>query len=117
MYEIFEKLMQEKGVKAVEVSRATGIAQSTFSDWKRGRCAPKTDKLQKIADYFGVTLAFLTGQEDLPQDAPAYYYDEDARDFARFLHKHPEYKSLFDATRKVKPQDLEVVRQIIERFN
>lgn len=44
MYEIFEKLMREKGVKAVEVSRATGIAQSTFSDWKRGRCAPSCMK-------------------------------------------------------------------------
>lgn len=80
MYSIFEKLLAEKGVRVADVSRATGIAQSTFSDWKRGRCAPKTEKLQKIADYFGVTLAFLPGQEDLPQDAPAYYYDEDAGD-------------------------------------
>lgn len=117
MYSIFEKLLAEKGVRVADVSRATGIPASTFSDWKKGKSTPKVDKMKKLAEFFDVSVAFLTGQEDLPQDAPAYYYDEDARDFARFLHKHPEYKSLFDATRKVKPQDLEVVRQIIERFN
>jgi transcriptional regulator with XRE-family HTH domain len=64
MYEIFLKLLEEKGVSAYKVGKATGIAGSTFTDWKTGRSAPKQDKLQKIADYFGVTLDYLmTGEE------------------------------------------------------
>lgn len=64
MYEIFLKLLEEKGVSAYKVGKATGIAGSTFTDWKTGRSAPKQDKLQKIADYFGVTLDYLmTGKE------------------------------------------------------
>lgn len=36
----------------------------TLSDWKRGKTTPKQDKLQLIADYFGVTLDYLvTGEE------------------------------------------------------
>lgn len=64
MYEIFLKLLKERGVKASDVSKATGIPQSTFSDWKKGRSKPKDEKLQKIADYFGVSSYYLrTGKE------------------------------------------------------
>ena len=57
------------------VGKATGIAGSTFTDWKTGRSAPKQDKLQKIADYFGVTLDYLmTGEE---QNSP---YSDDMAD-------------------------------------
>ena len=65
MYEIFAKLLEERGVTAYKVSKATGIAGSTFSDWKSGRSTPKQDKLQKIADFFGVSVDFLiTGKEE-----------------------------------------------------
>ena len=49
---------------AYAVSKETGISQSVLSDWKRGRSNPKVDKLQKLADYFGVSIEyFLEGQE------------------------------------------------------
>lgn len=61
MYEIFSKLLHDRGVKAADVSRATGISQTVFSEWKKGKSTPKTDKLQKIADFFNVPLSFLMG--------------------------------------------------------
>lgn len=65
MYEIFAKLLSENEKKAIDVSRATGISPTTFSDWKSGKSTPKQDKLQKIADYFGVTITYLmTGKEE-----------------------------------------------------
>lgn len=68
MYEIFQKLLNEKGVKTSDVARATGISNMTFSDWKRGKSVPKIDKLQKIADYFGVTVEYLmTGKNSETQ--------------------------------------------------
>ena len=64
MYEIFLKLLEKNGVTAYKVGKATGIAGSTFTDWKTGRSVPKQDKLQKIADFFGVTLDYLMTGED-----------------------------------------------------
>ena len=43
------------------VSKETGIAASTFTDWKNGRSCPKADKLRRIADFFDVTLDELLG--------------------------------------------------------
>ena len=65
-YEIFAELLKKKGIKTSDVAAATGISNMTFSDWKKGKSTPKVDKLQKIADFFGVTLEYLTtGKETL----------------------------------------------------
>lgn len=64
MYSIFEQLLQKNGVSTYKVAKETGIAQSVFSSWKSGISNPKADKLQKIADYFGVSVEYLmTGEE------------------------------------------------------
>ena len=46
-----------------KVAKATGIPNSTFTDWKNGRSSPKADKLIKIADYFGISLDGVFGRE------------------------------------------------------
>ena len=86
MYEIFVKLLEKYGLTAYKVSKATGIAGSTFSDWKNGRSNPKQDKLQKIADYFGVSLEYLmTGKEDAVKEKAPELTARDERDIAKDL--------------------------------
>lgn len=65
MYEIYQKLRDERGLKDSDVAREASVSKSTFSDWKVGRSKPGIKKLQKIADFFGVTVDYLmTGKED-----------------------------------------------------
>lgn len=56
MYKNFKQLLEERNITAYRVGKDTGIAQSTLSDWKTGKSAPKVDKLQKIAAFFGISL-------------------------------------------------------------
>ena len=56
MYEKFAELLVKNNKTAYTVSKETGIPQSVLSDWKRGRSNPKVDKLQKLANYFGVSI-------------------------------------------------------------
>ena len=60
MYEIYQRLLDEKGLKNSDVARATGISNMTLSDWKRGVSKPKEDKMRKIAEFLGVTFDYLT---------------------------------------------------------
>jgi transcriptional regulator with XRE-family HTH domain len=53
------ELITNKGITNYRVSKDTGIPYSTLSDWKRGISVPKVDKLQRIADYLGVSLGGL----------------------------------------------------------
>lgn len=59
MYEKFAELLAKTHKTAYQVSKDTGIAQSVLSDWKTGRCKPKVDKLQKLANYFGVEISYF----------------------------------------------------------
>ena len=67
MYSIYSKLRDDRKLRDADVAKATGITKSTFSDWKNGRSNPKQDKLQKIADYFGVTIDYLLTGEKKPK--------------------------------------------------
>lgn len=58
-YRNFEALLKAENTTVYRVSKETGIPASTFSDWKTGRSTPKTEKLKKIANYFGVTIEEL----------------------------------------------------------
>jgi len=59
MYGKYCALRDARGLRDAHVSDGTGIARSTFSDWKSGRSVPKSDKLQKIADFFDVPISFF----------------------------------------------------------
>ena len=86
MYEIYCKLRDQAHVKDADVVKATKITKSTFSDWKSGRSNPKLDKLQKIADYFGVTVDYLmTGKEE-PKEKSPELTARDERDIAKDLN-------------------------------
>lgn len=59
MYKKFEKLLEQKGITAYQVARDTGLATSTFYNWKAGRYEPKIDKLKTIAEYLGVPVTYF----------------------------------------------------------
>ncbi|GLB30963.1 transcriptional regulator [Lacrimispora amygdalina] len=120
MYEIFVKLLDERGVTAYKVSKATGIAGSTFTDWKTGRSTPKQDKLQKIADYFGVSIEYLmTGVEGSTKEE-AELNSRDKRDIAKDLDRimneirNEEGGPLFYNGQPLDPEDMIFLSKAIE---
>lgn len=62
MYSIFEKLMSEAGETHYQVAKATGVSQSTLSDWKLGKTTPRNPTMKKIADHYGVSVSYLKGE-------------------------------------------------------
>ena len=94
MWEIFEKLRNEKDVTAAEICRTIGIDPSSLSNWKKGRYTPKADKLQKLAEYFGVSLEYLmTGDESLRyQSSAAAPLTPDELDVLRLYRSIPQTK-------------------------
>ena len=110
MYEVFVKLLKLQGVRVSDVSRATGIASSTFTDWKKGRTKPKPDKLQKIADYFNVSIEYLLTGED----ASVSEEDDELREYLEELRQRPEMRMLFSVSKGATKSDIEKTVKIIE---
>lgn len=112
MYKIYCQLKEKKNVTDYQVAKDTGIPRSTFSEWKTGRYTPKNDKLQKIADYFGVTLEYLMTGED----RNGYYLDEETAKKAQELFDNPSMRILFDAARDSRPEDLQMAADLLKRL-
>lgn len=105
MYEVFEQLLQKHNVTSHKVSKATGVTQTALSNWKSGRSTPTTKTLQKIADYFGVTIDYLmTGEEK--EDSGKYYLNEDTAEIAQAVFENKDLRVLFDAAKDASPEDL-----------
>jgi transcriptional regulator with XRE-family HTH domain len=119
MYTVFEELMKRHGYTFSDVSRGTNIAPSTFTDWRAGRYKPKHDKMQRIADFFGVSIEYLeTGKDSEKKsvNGTTYYFDDDTAKKAQELFDNPDLRLLFDAAKDCKPEDLQMAADMLRRF-
>lgn len=112
MYEIFEKLCNKNNVTPYRVCKETGLTTATISNWKAGRYTPKQDKLQKIADYFGVSLEYLmTGGEK--EGGEKYYLNDETAEMAQALFENKPLRVLFDAAKDATPEDLKTTYDML----
>ena len=114
MYDKFEQLLREHGVTAYKVGKATGISHTMFSSWKKGMYQPKADKIQKIADYFGVPVSYFYGTEEENGQKSSYYISEETARKAQEIFEDKETRILLDAKRDLSPEDLDYVIRTIK---
>lgn len=114
MYDVYEKLRNEKGLSNAEVSRATGVSTATLSQWKTGRYTPKMDKLEKIASFLSVPVEYLvTGS--LPS------MDSDAARIAEYIIENDTVRLIVENIKELDEKErawvLEAVRLINNKKN
>jgi transcriptional regulator with XRE-family HTH domain len=54
-----KKYMEVKGKSRNDISEALGISYFTVSDWVNGKKYPRMDKVEMLANYFGVQKSDL----------------------------------------------------------
>lgn len=58
------QLMEERNIKATELSNATGITKGSITDWKRGKSVPSGARLIALCNFFNVTAEYLLDTEN-----------------------------------------------------
>ena len=115
---VFKELRMKSGLTQQEMADRLNISRSSIGMYESGEREPSFELLEAIADYFNVDMNYLLGKKDLSEHIPqGYYLNEDAREVAQFLYENPEYKVLFDASRKVKKEDIQFVKEMIDRMS
>ena len=113
--ERIRKLRENSGLSQTEFAEKIGVSKQTLYKYENNIITNiPSDKIENIASYCHVSPAYIMGWND--GETP-YYIDDDARDYAQFLFENPEYRVLFDASRKVKKEDLEIVKELLDRFS
>ena len=90
------KYMNEKGVTASELCQTLGFKHNTFSDWVNAKAYPRIDKIEMMANYFGVSKACLV------EESPAISYVLTSDEFG-----------IIELYRKSDPDTKEIIKRLL----
>jgi transcriptional regulator with XRE-family HTH domain len=114
-------LRTKNGYSQDDIANMLGYKSfTTIQKWESGVSEPPLKALKKLSEIFNIDMNDLATKKlslNINEDNNVYYLDDDARDMAQFLYENPDYKVLFDASRKVKKEDIEFVKEMIDRMS
>lgn len=131
MYSIFERLLKERGVTVADVCRATGIRQSTMSNWKARNNKLSAKNAELVADFFNVSVDYLMGRpkvievsRNIPgniekatfDNAEEYYQYKETQRIAQEIFDDKDLRALFDAAQGSRQEDLKMARDFLKRL-
>ena len=93
------RYLQRSGKSQREMADIMGVSSSTFNDWANGRKYPRIDKIEFMANYFGIKKSDLIEEEK--ESSP------------NELQLTEGEKLLLDLFRKVPEENQQMVLQMI----
>lgn len=60
--EVFNKLCEENKISYAKIAEMLGYSSQAVSKWGRGEAEPNIETLNKLAEYFDVSIDFLLGK-------------------------------------------------------
>lgn len=86
------------------------ITASTVSDWSNGKKYPRVDKMQMLADYFGVLKSDLTEEHEEAKLTD----DIELQEYLEELKNRSEMRMLFSLAKGATKEDVMQAVKIIE---
>lgn len=68
-------IMNDRGITRNQMCSDLGFIYSTFSDWYNGKKYPRIDKIEMMANYFGIMKSDLIEDKKTPLPTDAYPYN------------------------------------------
>ena len=126
-YDQFVKLCKARGVSPSAVMVSIGLNKSNATFWKKGSI-PKGETLQKLADYFGVSIDYLLGLADAPDgvafgDGTGYGGGTgsgagigDGTGYGGPINAEPTQRALIDMINKMSESEMRVTLAMIKQM-
>ena len=65
-----KRMMEQRGISRQDLSKILGVSYFTLSDWVNGKKYPRMDKVEMLADYFGVLKSDLIEDKGMNKTLP-----------------------------------------------
>ena len=85
-----KRYLAETGTRQNTIAQVVGVSTGTISDWMMGRTYPRMDKIQALADYFGIKKSDLVEEPEVEDEQ-----DAEDREVLDLFHKIPKEKREF----------------------
>lgn len=104
--------MDKYGKTRQDMCAALGVKYTTFTDWVKGNSYPRIDKIELMANYFGISKADLVEDHNTNSENDCYYLNDETARAAQQIFENKELWMLFDATRDADPEDLRALHNM-----
>lgn len=111
--EIIKQLKLEKGL----IANAIGVDKTTYNKYETGKSQPDFDTVQKLADFFGVSVDYLLGRSDTRNSdiiEGAIKDDPELERIWNILNNREEVRLMFRKMVDLKSEDVRRILKIIE---
>ena len=105
-----KELCITQGISMNQLEITLGFGRGYLS--KLGNSTPNAAKIQKIADFFDVTVDYLlTGKKHTAGET--HYSDPETAQMAQKIFENRELRMLFDASQNAKAEDLKLAHDML----
>ena len=112
------KVLREKfGLTQEELAEKLGTTKQTIFKYETNVITNiPSDKIEKMAELFGVSPAYLMGwdEDQTSGQNEGYYFDDEAAELAQEIYEDPELRVLLKAKRDLSKDDMEVIVNMIK---
>lgn len=106
-----QRYMDINGKKRRDVCEALGLNYSTFTDWIKGKKFPRIDKIEMLADYFGIE------KSDLIEDKKFKENPDEMAILAASIMRDSDLLEVLLKYRKLSDKNKNAVIQMIENLS
>ena len=111
---IVKELRIDRGMSQKELAITVGVAQATVSEWESQKKNPSGERLAKLSEIFNVPSAKIIGVGGYNSQATIQQDDTDAFYLRERLRRDPNYRMLFDAAEKAKPEHIRAAAAMLK---
>lgn len=120
--------MEKNNLTRQDLCNALGVKYTTLTEWIKGNSYPRIDKIELMANYFGISKSDLVeyrhsvvldafsgqiGENSLLNSKDEYYLNDKTKEIAQSIYDNKELGLLFDAAKDAQPEDLEMVHSML----
>lgn len=120
------KLLRKKNdMTQADLAKRLGISSSAVAMYERGEREPNIKTMKNIGSFFNIDMNFLLGMDNDENEKDHSHVSkkedqecvrQERNEDTKFLFENPEYKTLFDAIKNIKKEDIGFVKELIEKI-
>ena len=106
--------LRKSGDRQLDIANVAKVSQGTVSDWLKQRSYPRMDKIQLLAEHWGIEMADLVEEHTLDNK---YYRQKETKKMAEELERNTETLIMLQKYKKLSSKNQEIINALIESLS
>ena len=106
--ENFKYYLQKNNEKQVDIAKLLRVTQATVNDWIKMRTYPRMDKIQILAEHWGIDMMALVEKQTLRD-----FIDKEKRSLINEMMEDEDALRLYTKIKKLSSNDKAIVEALI----